>query len=238
MERFEVDLLLRIDLRALIDPDGMMDTGSKKYLLQIQKYEQGYGFPRYYDRNSSHRYIRLADVVTNLTPYIQYCLDLDQADKFYCCQLQQALGVLNNDQLLVLMTTDSGVCYNIVVNYHAVYETILQGETDYLQANTFYGKVIDSNKLQIAYHPDWGNIDPDASENTIYLFDKEVFETQLKTTIEPVSRAFEHLNRALSHRLKNEESQAILDEVFPTDVSDQIDNLLRQFGSVDREHKL
>ena len=45
---FEVDVMLRINLRVLIDPDEEIDTASKDFLLQSQKYEKAYGFPRYY----------------------------------------------------------------------------------------------------------------------------------------------------------------------------------------------
>lgn len=216
---------------ALIDPDEEIDVESEEYLLQVQKYEDAYCFPRYYQRNPWYRYVRLADIADDLTSYIQYCLDLDEAGKFYCCQLQQAFGILSDDKIVVLMTTDSGVCYNLLANYDVVFETILKGETDYMQANTFYGKAIDQDRIQIAYHPFTGNIDPDDSENIVYSFSKREMEDQLKATIEPVSKAFVYLNHGLSKGLKNQESLAMLNEVFPLDVQDKVDEILARYSS-------
>lgn len=228
---FEIDVMLRIHLRALIDPDEEIDMESEEYRLQVQKYEQLYDFPRYYQRNSSHRYVRLADIAKNLSSYIQYCLDLDKAEKFYCCQLKQALGILNNDKIAVLMSTDSGVCYNLLDNYSAIFETIYEGETDYLQANTFYGKVINQDRIQIVYNPDTGNIDPDDSENVVYFLSKGDVENRLNETVKPVSTAFLYLNHHLSEQLKNKESLAILNEVFPVDLQDRVYSLLERYSS-------
>lgn len=228
---FEIDLMLRIHLRALTDPDEEIDLESEEYRLQVQKHEKVYDFPRYYQRNSSHRYVRLADIAENLSSYIQYCLDLDKASKFYCCQLQQALGILNNDEITVLMSTDSGVCYNLFDNYSAIFETIFKGETDYLQANTFYGKVINQDKIQIAYNPDTGNIDPDDPKNLVYFFSKGDMENRLKATIKPASTAFLYLNHHLSEHLKNKESLAILNEVFPVDLQNRVYSLLERYRS-------
>lgn len=47
---FEVDVMLRINLRVLIDPDEEIDTASKDFPLQSQKCKKAYGFPRYYRR--------------------------------------------------------------------------------------------------------------------------------------------------------------------------------------------
>ncbi len=227
--KFEIDLMLRIHLGALIDPDGEMDIESKEYFLQVQKYEKAYAFPRYYQRNSFYRYVRLADIEDNFKPYILYCLDLEQVGQFYCCQLQQAFGILNDDKIMVLMKTDSGVCYNLLANYDVIFETLLTGETDYMQANTFYGKVIEQDKVQIAYHSDTGNIDPDDSNNIVYFFSKRDMEDCLKATIEPTSKVFAYLNHDLSERLKTKEALAILNEVFPIDVQEKVNDILVRY---------
>ncbi len=229
MPKFEIDLMLRIHLGALIDPDGVMDTESKEYFLQAQKYKNVYAFPRYYQRNSFHRYIRLADIANDFKSYILYCLDIEQVGQFNCCQLQQAFGILNDDKIMVLMSTDSGVCYNLLANYDVIFETLLTGETDYMQANTFYGKVIEQDKVQIAYHSDAGNIDPDDSKNIVYSFSKSDIEDRLKATIEPISKAFAYLNHDLSERLKTKEALSILNEVFPIDVQEKVNQILAMY---------
>jgi hypothetical protein len=129
------------------------------------------------------------------------------------------------------MSTESGVCYNLLANYDVIFETIFTGETDYLQANTFYGKVIAEDRLQIAYNSVTGNIDPDDPENVSYFFSKRDLEKSLRATIEPTSKAFAGLNLSLSKQLRSKEALAILNEVFPKDMSDKVHRLLEKYGS-------
>lgn len=191
-----LDLLFRIDFHQLITWEAPEHTNKeierKKDLLK-----NTFGFNRYYSRgNQGLEYVRLADLETNSLPYITYAKHLEDKNILSCCQLEQAIGIFENDMLKAFLATDSGLCYNTAAHFDAIDEIFRSGKPDEGDPNTFYGKIL-GNSLRLIYSPNSYNIDiAKASQHISLVFDKSQFLWELQNLKTRTNEFFDN-NRAL-----------------------------------------
>jgi hypothetical protein len=221
LKNIEIDLLLRIDFFALTkygERDGYTD---KKFEIDKESIKNKYKISKTYKRvNGGYEYIRLKDIEENIEPYEKYLRELESIDRFWCCQLEQAIGILENEELIVFFSTDTGLCYDTKSHLSAIEEMYkIESVEDwiknsYFDVNTFFGKRKE-NVLQIKYSPKSNNIDTESDENEEYEIQFDEFSTkinQLKSDIRIFYKKIKEKISNLPVRTDDEDIEKVFDE--------------------------
>lgn len=102
MKNIEIDLLLRVDFFALTKYGDREDYSIKQFTIDKEEIKIKYQILKYYTRQKDgYEYIRLTDVDNNIESYRRYLEDLKSINKFWCCHLEQAIGLFQNKELKI-----------------------------------------------------------------------------------------------------------------------------------------
>ncbi|MGB4774400.1 MAG: hypothetical protein WBP45_04455, partial [Daejeonella sp.] len=148
-----------------------------------------------------------------LTPYLNYCTDLIENDLFKCCQLEQAIGVFENNELKAFLSTDSGRCYDTRSHFKAVEEILENGKSDLLQIITFYG-VVEKDKIRLIYSPLSNNIDVSAKSNLVFLLNMNKFKMEFENLKQKAEEALDDINIQLKRLVGKNRLNLPIDQVF------------------------
>lgn len=215
-KNIELDLLFRIDFIDLINyleenPDMTKEQFNKKK----KKLKSDFGFRQYYKRNAEgHEYVRLLDLENEFTPYVKYLNLLEKKKLLNCCQLEQAIGVFSNGELIAFLSTDVGCCYNTQAHFSAVNYILNEEESDFSQINTFYGKVIEEN-IEIIYSAKSNNIDlTKKNENLYFKVNKNYFENELNELATKTNDFFRKIKLEIKKEFYTKEVLSFFENVF------------------------
>jgi len=210
-----LDLLFRIDFFALtgFGENGFEDD--KMFEVEKQKWKDKYQIKSYHQRGfQGYEYVRLSELELNIKPYFDYLIDLNSISKFDCCQLEQGIGLFENNELKAFLSTDSGLCYNSPAHFDSVADIFKNGESNLTDFNTFYGKAI-GEYVELQYSPKSNNIDIDKIEEIVSMkINKNDFEIGLKQLIERTNEFFLKLKPKLKSEMKKKEEMEFVEEVF------------------------
>lgn len=193
MKNIEIDLLLRVDFFALTKYGDREDYSIKQFTIDKEEIKIKYQIPKYYTRQKDgYEYIRLTDVDNNIESYRRYLEDLKSINKFWCCHLEQAIGLFQNKELKIFFSTDSGLCYDTKSHLSAIEEMYsIKSFEDWIEngsfnINTFFGKRIDDIlKIQYVSNSNYIDIESEYIEKYQVRFDEFSRKLdELKTHIE------------------------------------------------------
>ena len=229
LKNIEIDLLLRIDFFALTKYGERDDYTDEKFEIDKESIKNKYKISKTYKRvNGGYEYIRLKDIKENIEPYEKYLRELKLINKFWCCQLEQAIGILGNEELIIFFSTDSGLCYDTKSHLSGIEEMYnIESVEDwikntYYDVNTFFGKR-NKDVLQIKYSPKSNNIDTESDENEEYEIQIDEFSTKLNHLKSRIVSFYKMIKKAIIDLPKSEEDENI-EEVFNEEIKTEPNN--------------
>jgi len=181
----EIDLLLRIDFFELTKYGERDDYSDEKFELDKKSIISRYKISKTYKRRSGgYEYIRLKDINENIESYSKYLKELKSINRFWCCQLEQAIGLFKNKELKIFFSADSGLCYDTKSHLIAIEEMYrVESTEDWVEnasynITTFFGKR-KANFLEIQYSPNSNNIDAESNDNEEYAIEFDEFVAKI-----------------------------------------------------------
>lgn len=173
-------------------------------------------------------YVRLSDVINDPAPYLNYLNALIERDLFYCCQLEQAIGVFENEELIVYLSSETGLCHNLELLFETVQTHLETEQIEWDKFDTFHLKTL-GDRLQIKYYSDYnllGNV-PDENQLESYECDLSAFKKEFQRLQWHTHLLFKQLNSKLQQNFLATENNESIDVVLPVDKGiDHITELL------------
>jgi len=215
----ELDLLLRIDFFELTNYGERNNYSDREFEEDKLRIKTKYGIKETYKRiEGGFEYVRLKDVAFDLNLYRRYLEDLKSTNKFSCCQLEQAVGLFEEDKMLIFFSTDSGFCFNSIGHIDAMKrmynnQTIEEWyEDENFDVNTFIG-TLRNNELTIQYSQTSNNIEANDPKNKSYKVNYIEFDRKLKHLKDQISIFYNKIKPSVKQMTQNQEDEEI-NEVF------------------------
>lgn len=215
LKSIKLDLLFRIDFFALTNFGENGYTDDKKFEEEKNDLQNHYGFSHYFQREiQGYDYVRLSDLEIEVQPYVEYLKSLDKKELFNCCQLEQAIGVFQNGNLIAFLSTDTGLCYDSPAHFDSVAEILKNGKSDLGEINTFYGE-LNRDSIKLLYSPRNNNIDINETEGMVsILINRKEFELEFWKLKNKVNEFFSDLKAILKSEVLIQAKTGFVEEVF------------------------
>ncbi|MEM6298136.1 MAG: hypothetical protein AAF740_05540 [Bacteroidota bacterium] len=201
----EVDLLLKIDFFTLTSYGDRENYTDAQFEKDKVAFKRKYNLKRTFQRREGgYEYIRLADLKDDFTPYVKYLSDLRSINRFWCCPLEQAVGLFQSEEMKIFFSTEAMYCFNLrahlsaIEEMHAFASIEEWSQQSYLDINTFCGTQ-KGERLLIEYNPNTFNIQPNDEDNLEY----EVSATEFKEKLTQLKKHIRLFYTAIKKQVKN-----------------------------------
>lgn len=219
LRNIELDLLLRIDFFELTGYGERLDYSDKQFEADKKEIKNKFGISKTIMRkNEGFEYLRLTEIERDLNPYTSYLKELKLINRFWCCQLEQAIGLFQDGELRIFFSTDSGLCFDTQSHLAAIEESYkIESIEDWskkgrFDVNTFFG-IRNGKNLNIDYTPNSNNIDARSKDNEKYEVELVEFSEKLVSLKKRINFFYKKVKekvRDLPEGAKDEK----IDEVF------------------------